>query len=119
MKAFFLDGPKRGEEIELGSIPVAGPVHRERLGSRSLRATPEHVDYHVVGIWSGVAHLAVITVDENEETTPMPGRLRLVCSICGTTCLEHYYSSKRDGRVLCPPCFSKRKTQRFAKEVEN
>jgi len=41
-----------------------------------------------------------------------------ICSFCKKEDLENYFTSKRDGRVLCKPCFSNRVEKQLAKEVQ-
>ena len=42
---------------------------------------------------------------------------RATCARCGATNLEHFYSSKRDGRTLCAGCFQRRAERGQAREV--
>ncbi len=46
-----------------------------------------------------------------EEEELVDGNLRralAVCAKCGAKRLEHFYTSKRDGRMLCGTCFQQR-----------
>ena len=36
------------------------------------------------------------------------GRKLTVCAQCGASSLEHFYTSKRRGKVLCPACYERR-----------
>ncbi len=45
-------------------------------------------------------------------------RVRPVCAKCGATNLEHFYSSKRDGRTLCATCFAPRVEQSVARQTD-
>ncbi len=47
------------------------------------------------------------------ELTPT----RATCAGCGAGDLEHFYTSKRDGRTLCADCFQQRVEQRLAREA--
>ena len=42
----------------------------------------------------------------------------VVCSDCGARHLEHFYTSRVGGSVLCPGCFQNRVRRGVAKEAE-
>ncbi len=41
----------------------------------------------------------------------------VVCSDCGARHLEHFYTSKRDGRTVCASCFAQRVERGLVREV--
>ncbi len=57
-----------------------------------------------------------------EEEELVDGNLRralAVCAKCGAKKLEHFYTSKRDGRMLCGTCFQQRVGQGVAREASS
>ena len=45
-----------------------------------------------------------LTDDEEELLSANLRRTLAVCARCGATDLEHFYTGKRTGKVLCPTC---------------
>ncbi len=44
----------------------------------------------------------------DDELLPVNLRRKLaVCAKCGAADLEHFYTGKRTGKVLCPACFER------------
>lgn len=46
------------------------------------------------------------------------GSKGMVCRQCRADKLQHYFTSKRDGTILCDECFSRREKLQLAREVE-
>ncbi len=44
-------------------------------------------------------------------------RTLAVCARCGAGDLEHFYTSKRDGRTLCAGCFAQRMERGLVREA--
>ncbi len=42
---------------------------------------------------------------------------RATCARCGAGDLEHFYTSKRDGRTLCVACFEQRVERGLVREA--
>jgi len=42
---------------------------------------------------------------------------RATCARCGAGDLEHFYTSKRDGRTLCAGCFAQRMERGLVREA--
>jgi len=53
---------------------------------------------------------------EDEVIGAEYGRKLAFCAECGTKHLEHFYTSKRDGRMLCGTCFQRRVVQGVARK---
>ncbi len=50
--------------------------------------------------------------DEEELLSANLRRTLAVCAKCGAGDLEHFYTAKRTGKVLCPACYERRGERR-------
>ncbi len=81
----------------LQPLPLRWDVHRDGVTYSLLR------DFLT---WTG------------EDRGPsQPFQKPIACDTCGISNLDHFYTSKRDNRRLCPACFEQRQNQQLAKEV--
>ncbi len=53
-------------------------------------------------------HAEALMAEEEELVDGNLRRTLAVCAKCGAKRLEHFYTSKRDGRMLCGICFQQR-----------
>ncbi len=61
--------------------------------------------------------VACLVEESEDELLPVNLRRTLaVCAECGATHLDHFYTSKRDGRTVCHDCFQQRKEQGVARK---
>ncbi len=65
-----------------------------------------------------IVRRAILLAVGFEDHARRPSRVRsAVCVDCGARHLEHFYTSKRDGRAVCASCFAQRVEQGLVREV--
>ncbi len=64
-------------------------------------------------------HAEALMAEEEELVDGNLRRALAVCAKCGAKRLEHFYSSKRDGRILCGTCFQQRVGQGVARKASS
>ena len=121
--AFYIVTP-RVIELHFTDKNLVYEMPDEYLTPELLPRVLEEIKGHFDRSTSTVGSPRMVVIVGQWETRQLPppapvGMYKQDCSKCPAKNLDHYYSSKGTGVVLCPKCFEEAKIKHQAKEALN